>query len=106
LEPDAQELDSVRNYAEHKYLKLHENLWSGLNDDGRAFGGRPDRMAFSVYRSHFTAKALRLLAMARAALMYLSLAIHNEEKRREQARPKKGMVLPMPVDTWEDEWKR
>jgi hypothetical protein len=44
--------------------------------------------------------------MARAALMYLSLAIHNEEKRREQARPKKGMVLPMPVDTWEDEWKR
>jgi hypothetical protein len=55
--------------------------------------------------SEFTAKALRLLTMARAALMYLSLAIHNEEKRREQARPKKGLVLPRPVDTWEDEWK-
>ena len=106
LEPDAQELDSVRNHAEHKYLKLHEHLWSGPTDEGRAFGGRPDMLAFSVYRSHFTAKALRLLAMARAALIYLSLAIHCEERKREQARPKKGLVMPMPVDTWEDEWKR
>ena len=105
LEADAQELDSVRNHAEHKYLKLHENLWSGPTDEGRAFGGRPDKLAFSVYRSHFAAKALRLLTMARAALIYLSLAIHAEETKREQARPKKGLVLPMPVDTWEDEWK-
>jgi tetratricopeptide (TPR) repeat protein len=106
LEPDAQELDSVRNHAEHKYLKLHENLWSGPTDEGRAFGGRTDMLAFSVYRSHFTAKAFRLLGMARAALIYLSLAIHCEERKREQARPKKGLVMPMPVDTWEDEWKR
>ena len=105
LEPDAQELDSVRNHAEHKYLKLHDILWSGPTDEGRAFGGRPDRLAFSVYQSHFAAKALRLLTMARAALMYLSLAIHAEEKKREQARPQNGLVLPMPVDTWEDEWK-
>jgi hypothetical protein len=44
--------------------------------------------------------------MAWAALMYLSLAIHNEEKWREQTRPKKGLVLPMQVGIWEDEWKR
>jgi hypothetical protein len=105
LEPDAQELDSVRNHAEHKYLKLHEKLWSGPTDEGRAFGGRPDRLAFSVYRSHFAAKALRLLTMARGALMYLSLAIHTEERKREQTRPKKGLAFPIPVDTWEDEWK-
>lgn len=105
LEPDAQELDSVRNHAEHKYLKVHDELWSGPTDEGRAFGGRPDTLAFSVYRSHFTAKALRLLKMTRAALTYLSLAIHVEERKREQARPNKGLVLPMPVETWEDEWK-
>ena len=62
-------------------------------------------LAFSVYRKNFTAKALRLLKMARAALMYLTLAIHTEERKREDARPKKELVLPMPVDTWEDEWK-
>jgi tetratricopeptide (TPR) repeat protein len=106
LELDAQELDSVRNHAEHKYLKLHENLWSGPTDEGRAFGGRPDALAFSVYRSHFNSKALRLMKMARAALTYLSLAIHREEREREQARPQEGLVLPMSVDTWEDEWKR
>lgn len=106
LQPDAQELDSVRNHAEHKYLKLHETLWSGPTDEDRAFGGRPDMLAFSVYRKNFTAKALRLLKMARAALMYLTLAIHTEERKREDARPKKGLVLPMPVDTWEDEWKK
>jgi hypothetical protein len=105
LEPDAQELDSIRNHAEHKYLKLHEELWSGPADEGQAFGGRPDMLAFSVYRSHFVAKALRLLKMARAALIYLSLAVHAEERKREQARPKRGLVLPMPVDAWEDEWK-
>lgn len=105
LEPDAQELDTVRNHAEHKYLKLHDSLWSGPADGGRAFGIQPDVLAFSVYRSDFTAKALRLMKLARAALTYLSLAIHAEEKKQEQARPKKGLVLPMPVDTWEDEWK-
>jgi hypothetical protein len=45
------------------------------------------------------------MKMSRAALTYLSLAIHREERKREQARPEKGLVLPMPVDTWEDEWK-
>ncbi len=105
LEPDAQELDTVRNHAEHKYLKLHDSLWSGPADGGKPFGIQPDALAFSVYRADFTAKALRLMKMARAALTYLSLAIHAEEKKREQARPKKGLVLPMPVDTWEDEWK-
>lgn len=105
LEPDAQEIDLVRNHAEHKYLKLHDQLWAGPTDEGRAFSGRPDSLAFSVYRSHFTAKVLRLMKMARAGLIYLSLAIHAEEKKREQSRPKKGLVLPMPVDIWEDEWK-
>jgi tetratricopeptide (TPR) repeat protein len=105
LEPDAQELDTLRNHAEHKYLKLHDELWFGPTDEGVAFGGRADKLAFSVYRTHFTAKATRLMKMARAALIYLSLSIHAEEKKREQVRPKKGLILPMPVDTWEDEWK-
>jgi hypothetical protein len=105
LEPHAQELDAVRNHAEHKYLKLHDRLWSGPTDEGSAFGGRTDALAFSVYRSDFTAKAIGLMKMARAALTYLSLAIHAEERKRELARPTKGLVLPMPMDTWEDEWK-
>jgi len=45
------------------------------------------------------------MKMARAALIYLSLSIHAEEKKREQARPKIGLILPMPMEPWEDEWK-
>ena len=96
----------IRNHAEHKYLKLHDETWSGPDDKMRAFGGRPDALSFSVYRSHFSDKALRLLKMTRASLVYLSLAVHAEEQNRERARPKIWHVLPMPIDTYDDEWKR
>jgi tetratricopeptide (TPR) repeat protein len=96
LEPDAQELDAIRNHAEHKFLKLHDGMWQGT---------APDALAASFYRRDFDAKALRLLKMARAALIYLSLAIHSEEAKRERGRSKKGVVVPMFLDTWDDQWK-
>jgi len=106
LEPDAQELDVIRNHAEHKYLKLHDAMWCGPDDKVHAFGGRPDVLAFSVYRSHFADKAIRLLKMTRASLVYLSMAVHSEERNRERASPKKGLVFPTPLDKYEDDWKR
>jgi hypothetical protein len=105
LEPDAQELDSVRNHAEHKYLKLHEYEWSKPSSDDDVLQNRYDALAFSLRRRDFEAKALRLIKMVRAALVYLSLAIHREEQRRAQARPQ-GLILPMYMDTYDDDWKR
>jgi tetratricopeptide (TPR) repeat protein len=106
LEPEAQELDALRNHAEHKYLKLHDSMWRGPDGgDDPLFSHRTDVLAASLYRRDFEAKALRLLKMARAALIYLSLAIHSEEVKRERERPKKGVVMPMLMDTWDDEWK-
>jgi tetratricopeptide (TPR) repeat protein len=97
-EPDAQELAEVRNHLEHKYLKLHEDL----NDMTRAM---TDTLAFSVYRYNFETKTLRLLKMVRAALIYLSLAIHQEEVRRAKDRDPNKPALQMESDVWEDEWK-
>ena len=75
LEPDAQELDSVRNHAEHKYLKLHENLWSGPTDEGQGV--------------RWSAR--------HAGLLRVSLAFH-----RQGAPPpddgKGGAHLPLPGD--------
>ena len=106
LEPDAQELDAIRNHAEHKYLKLHDRMWRGPTPaDDPFYGHSTDSLAASFYRQDFEAKALRLLTMARAALIYLSLAIHSEEAKREGARPKKGLVMPVFMDTWDDKWK-
>jgi tetratricopeptide (TPR) repeat protein len=106
LEPDAQELDAIRNHAEHKYLKLHDGMWRGPDaGDDPLFSHSTDTLAASFYRRDIESKALRLLKMARAALVYLSLAIHSEEAKRERERPKEGVVMPMFMDTWDDRWK-
>jgi hypothetical protein len=104
LEPDAQEVDAIRNQAEHKYLTLHDRMWRGPGADGNSlFSHSKDALAASYYRSDFEGKALHMLKTARAALIYLSLAIHREEAKRE--RPKEGLVMPAFMDTWDDKWK-
>ena len=106
MEPDARELAEVRNHLEHKYLKLHEDFWRGpLDEPDWATRALTDTLSFSVYRYDFEEKTLRLLKMARAALIYLSLAIHQEEGRRAEARDPEGIVPQVELETWEDEWK-
>ncbi len=107
MEPDAKQLADVRNHLEHKYLKLHDCMWIGeafLDDP--TWRACTDDLAFSLYRSDFEAKTLRMLKMARGALIYLSLAIHREEQRRSQARDGKGISVPMFLDAYDDKWKR
>jgi tetratricopeptide (TPR) repeat protein len=100
VEPDGQALAEIRNHLEHKYLKIHEIMVPReIVPDSLA-----DRLAFSVERRDFEAKTLRLLRMARAALIYLSLAIYAEEQEKSAAHGGKP-VLPMPLSRWEDEWK-
>lgn len=106
IEPDAQELSEIRNHLEHKYLKLHENLWSGPpSDNDKISLALADTLAFSMYRWEFEAKTLRLIKMVRAALIYLSLVIHCEEQRRAKERGPDSIVPGMQLDIWEDEWK-
>ena len=106
IEPDAQQLNEIRNHLEHKYLKLHDDMWMGLSErDPEVFRALTDTLAFSMYRRDFQEKALRLIKMARAALIYLSLAIHWEERERKQKRGPDVFAPGMPMDVWEDEWK-
>ena len=91
LEPDAQEWRNIRNGLEHRYLKLHEDFWSGPDDDyggvsAEATSSLKDSLALSRRRSDFEAKALRLLKTVRAALIYLCLAVQWEETRRSEKR--------------------
>lgn len=104
-EPDAQEIHDIRNHLEHKYLKLHDDPWIPSDQVGAAVRGLVDTLAFSIHRKDFEMKTLRLLRMIRAALIYLSLAIHCEEQQRAQKKGPNTMVAPMFMDTWQDEWK-
>jgi hypothetical protein len=72
---------------EHRYLKLHEVFWPGPSDDyggvtPQAVAALKDSLAVSRYRRDFEAKALRLLKLVRASLIYLCLAVHREEEKR------------------------
>lgn len=104
IEPDAQELAEIRHHLEHKYLKVHDIL-RPRSSSNEASLVLTDTLAFSIYRREFEVKTLKLLKMTRAALIYLSLAIHWEEQRRAKERDSKTVVPEMPLDIWEDKWK-
>ncbi len=109
--PDAQHLAAIRNHLEHKYLKIHDDMWRGDSGDNQAADkanallSLKDVLAFSLYRKDFHNKTLRLLKTARAVLIYLSLAIHREEDLKHREQDSEGLVVSQFLDTWEDEWK-
>jgi LA2681-like HEPN len=104
-EPDAQALYKIRNHIEHSYLKIHEILVPPPTDPKSPGAWWTDQLAYSVQREDFEAKTLRLLKLARAALTYLSLAMHREERRRA-AQKGEARTMPITLDLWEDDWKR
>ena len=105
IEPHARELNEIRNHGEHKYLKLHGDEWTGQGANSEPPTVVTDTLAFSLYRRDFEIMALDVVGLARTALIYLSLAIHCEEKRRASQDTDSRMKMPMPLDIWEDEWK-
>lgn len=102
LEPDAQEVAAIRNYIEHKYLKLHE-FGRPMKPESEAARALVDTLAYSVGRSEFERKTLRMLVLTRTTLLYLTQAVHLEEHRRREG--VKGLIAPMELDSYEDEWK-
>ena len=84
-EPDAVELSQLRNRAEHRFLSF-QSFVTEQSTDTHQF----------ISIDEFEGKALRLLKMARETLIYLSLAMHREEKLREQANSDKR-TLGIPV---------
>jgi hypothetical protein len=103
-EPDARALDEMRNRLEHRYLQVHEIWAAGAGIARRR--GNTESPRYSVSRDNLEDKTLRLLKLSRAALIYLSLAVHQEERVRHKRRTTTGLIAQMPIDTWEDDWKR
>jgi tetratricopeptide (TPR) repeat protein len=107
IEPEAQEIRDIRNCLEHRYLKLHEDLWRGPAErDDPLSRGMTDTLAKSLYLDAFEKKTLKLLRLARAALIYLSLGVHTEERIWAAEREGEGIAVPMLLDEYEDRWKR
>ena len=101
VEPQAQKLYEIRQHLEHKYLKLHEH---GTPDSSSDIKGQDDTLALRIGRKDFEVKTLQLLKMVRASLIYLSLAVHQEERSRNKARGL-GKVVPIKLPNYDDKYK-
>lgn len=77
----AHELKSLRNAVEHDYLKVFEDsiISSPPNRDWL-----PDSLYDAIGKSELRKAALEMLRIARAAMIYIALAIHYEERTKEQ----------------------
>lgn len=97
MEPDADKLRSIRNHLEHKYLKVHDDLWGYTTRSANELFD--DKWAFHLTMKELNEKTIRMLKMARAGLTYLSLAVHQEENiRRSQMSAE--IALPMGLPKW------
>jgi hypothetical protein len=104
-EPDAQALKDVRDHLEHKYLQLHEGWAVDAFSTGDDEKSQAVQIGLHLSRNDFAVRTLRVLKLVRAALIYLSLAVHREEWQRRRGQ-KEGLVMPMFLDTWQDSWKQ
>lgn len=97
MEPDAEHLRIIRNHLEHKYLKIHDDIWSyGKDYESSHFS---DNLAYHLTLTEMTDKTLRLMKRVREALVYLSLAVHREEQLR--AKKRTDMAIPITLPKWE-----
>ena len=98
---DARELHDIRNALKHKYLQVHEGwAWQLLQPRSSAEG-----LGLSIDSDLLEAKALRVMKMARTALIQLALAIGVEERNRKQADPE-TIIGSMPLFGLEHRRKR
>ncbi len=97
---DARDLHEIRNHLEHRYLQVHEGwAWKLAGCDLR------DALAMSVSSDEMFARALRVMRIARSALIHLSLAVTREEVMKAETRGD-TLVATMPLHVWEDRDKR
>ena len=92
-EPDAYDLVKLRQQLEHRFLSLQYFVMDESTETHQI-----------ISIDEFENKALRLLKMAREALIYMSLAMHREETMRSEAsenNDKAGIPLvSQPIDSF------
>ncbi len=80
LEADARQLYVLRNHLEHNYLLIQDDALH-LSSSKPGLRGMDDGSVYVIGRSDFSNRTIRILKMVRAALIYLSLAVHWEASR-------------------------
>jgi hypothetical protein len=85
----------IPNHLEHRYLKIQERNPVYSLRSPKIY---EDRLALFVERSDFETKALRVLKLARVAMIHLCLAMHREENIRGKTNT--DFAMPMTLPAW------
>jgi tetratricopeptide (TPR) repeat protein len=86
----AHELRSLRTAIEHDYIKVFEDSIVSEPPDRSWLS---DSLHDAIGKSELRQAALEMLRLSRAALIYVSLAIHHEEKKKREEHD--GPAVPM-----------
>ncbi|MBQ0960877.1 hypothetical protein KAK06_18120 [Ideonella sp. 4Y11] len=106
MEPEARACHDLRNHLEHKYLKLHLMALPEPETTPSPFDLFKDDLAHSLTVADLERRSLRMLKLARAALIYLLLGMHTEEERRRAASGSDGLAATMPIHMADDLYKQ
>lgn len=98
IEPEAQELDTLRHCITHSFVRVHENMWSKeIEDEFPDLNLYKDKEVHHITTHELKQKTLKLLKLARASLMYLIFAIRAEEVKKK-ANNKDQFVPSIPMN--------
>lgn len=106
LDPEARRLWTIRQFIEHKVLKIHDLDLTPIGlDDAVKRAGIPGELSMSVTRKEMEKLSVGLLRRVRAAFIHLLMAVHVEEMKKAAATPEGQFVPEMHEQLYEDEWK-
>jgi hypothetical protein len=77
-EPDAKQLNHIRNHISHKYLKVQHSS----NNPASWRENNGHELTYPIDEAELQEQTIKLLKLVRSALIYVSLAVNCEEKQR------------------------
>ncbi|GAB6040371.1 LA2681 family HEPN domain-containing protein [Endothiovibrio diazotrophicus] len=82
LQPDAWHISEIRNHIAHKYLKVFDHILVDTKQWRNASG---HEWEYPISDQELIDQTLKLLGLVRSALIYVSLAVYDEESRKRAA---------------------
>lgn len=94
-DPDSEDIADIRNFIEHKSFKIIDyNFGGGIKKID-------NELTLQISREEFEEKALKLLSLVRASIIYLCKGIYIEEEKNKL----NGFVVPIEYPEIDEEYK-
>lgn len=104
LDPAIEKLAKVRHHLEHRYLKVHDSLLFPATIKNH--DKMDDPLAYSITFDEFEKAIMQLLTYVREGIILLSLSIHVEEQFKKNHMDSNQIIMPMYMDSYDDDWKK